>query len=71
MEEMDVLRIKTKLIRNTISKILEVTLKEKIGHDINIQINEAEATNNDGRTHVHLSIDAEMGTVELKEMLGI
>lgn len=70
MEEIYV-KVKNKLVVNAVSKLLEQILKKKVGHDIDIQINEAEATIHGSKAHVHLDIDLEMSTAELKEILGI
>ena len=65
------MRVKSDLVKNAVSKILEKILKKKIGHDIDIQVNEAEATIHGSRAHVHLNIDLELSTAELKAILGI
>lgn len=59
-EETDILKIKSNLLKDFISKKLKEILKKKFGHDINIIINEAEAVTNHGKAHIHLNIDVEI-----------
>lgn len=66
---MDEVRIVSKFTRNVISKLLKMTLHKKLGYNIGIQINEINATIADGKTHVHLDVDAELDKDELLSIL--
>lgn len=66
---MDEVRIVSKFTRNVISKLLKMTLRKKLGYNINIQLNEVNATVTDGKTHVHLDVDAELDKDELMKIL--
>ena len=66
---MDEVRIVSKFTRNVISKLLKMTLHKKLGYNIDIQINEINATITDGKTHVHLDVDAELDKDELMNIL--
>ena len=66
---MDQIKIETSFMKNYLSEIAEKLLKKKLAHDISIQANGLSITNEAGRIHVHVDLDAEMNAVELKEML--
>ena len=52
-----------------ISKILKVMLKKKSGYNVDIQINDVNVTINEGKTHVHLDVDAELDKDELMKLI--
>ena len=66
---MDEVRIVSKFTRNVISKLLKMTLHKKLGYNIDIQLNEINATITDGKTHVHLDVDVELDKDELMNIL--
>lgn len=66
---MDEVRIVSKFTRSVISKLLKMTLHKKLGYNIDIQLNEVNATVADGKTHVHLDVDAELDKDELIKIL--
>lgn len=67
MDEMNVI---SKFLTGVISKIMNKVLKKKLGYEINIKLNEVRANIIDGKTHIHLDIDAEMDKEELMKMIG-
>ncbi len=67
---MDEMKISSKFMRNLIAKLVEKTVKKKVGYDVDIQLNELTATVTDGTAHVHLSVDAELNKDELTKILG-
>ena len=42
---------------------------KKLGYNIDIQVNEIKTTITDGKTHVHLDVDAELEKEELMNIL--
>lgn len=66
---MDEMKIKSTFMTNTISKLVGMALRKKLGYDIDIQVNEVNATSIDGRTRVHLDVDAEISKDELVKLL--
>ena len=67
---MDEMKIGSKLITGVVSKLIKRAIKDKIGYDMDIQLNELRATVIDGTAHVHLDIDAELEKDELNRLLG-
>ena len=57
---MDEMRIVSKFTRGIISKAIKIVIRKKTGYNIDIQLNEAITTINDGKTHLHLDVDAEL-----------
>ena len=66
---MDEMRIVSKFTRGIISKAIKMVIRKKTGYNIDIQLNEAITTINDGKTHLHLDVDAELDKDELMSIL--
>lgn len=66
---MDEMRIVSKFTRGIISKALKMVAHKKTGYNVDIQLNEITTTINDGKTHLHLDVDAELEKDELIEIL--
>ena len=58
---MDEMKIVSKFTRGIISKALKMVIHKKTGYDIDIQLNEVTTTIADGKTHLHVDVDAEIG----------
>lgn len=63
------MRIVSKFTRNVISKILRMVLCKKTGYEIDIQLNDVQVTIVEGKTHIHLDMDAEIDKEELLKIL--
>lgn len=63
------MRITTKLMRTMLAKLVKMALRKKFGYNVDIQLNEMEATVIDGKAHVHLNVDAELNKDELMKIL--
>lgn len=63
------MRIVSKFTRGIISKAIKMLIRKKTGYDVDIQLNEAITTISDGKTHLHLDIDAELDKNELMNIL--
>ena len=46
-----------------------MVIRKKIGYNIDIRLNEAITTISDGKTHLHLDVDAELDKDELVSIL--
>ena len=66
---MDEMRIVSKFTRGIISKAIKMVILNKTGYNIDIQLNEAITTISDGKTHLHLDVDAELDKDELISIL--
>lgn len=66
---MDEMRIVSKFTRGIISKAIKMVIRKKTGYNIDVQLNEAITTINDGKTHLHLDVDAELDKDELMSIL--
>lgn len=66
---MDEMKIVSKFTTGMISKLLKMMLRKKLGYDIDIKLNEVTAKIDDGKTHIHLDLDAELGKEELTKIL--
>ena len=66
---MDEMKIVSKFTTGIISRMLKAYLKKKFGYDIDIQLNEFKAVVANGRSTVHLDIDACMGADEMDKFL--
>lgn len=66
---MDEVKIVSKFTMSVISKLIKAMLHKKLGYNVDIQLNEVNATITDGKTHVHLDVDAELDKDELVKIL--
>ena len=66
---MDEMKIVSKFTTNMISKLVKMVLRKKLGYNIDIQLNEIKTTITDGKTRVHLDVDAELEKEELMNIL--
>lgn len=66
---MDEMKIVSKFTRGIVSKILKTVIHKKTGYDVDIQLNEITTTISDGKTHLHLDVDAELNKEELMNIL--
>lgn len=66
---MDEMRIVSKFTRGIISKAVKMMVHKKTGYDVDIQLNEITTTITDGKTHLHLDIDANLEREELIKIL--
>jgi hypothetical protein len=66
---MDEMRIVSKFTRGIISKAIKMLIRKKTGYNVDIRLNEAITTISDGKTHLHLDIDAELDKNDLINIL--
>ena len=66
---MDEMNVVSKFTTMVISKIARKAIRKKLGYEIDIQLNEIKATIADGRTHIHVDLDAELSKEELLAIL--
>lgn len=66
---MDEMKIVSKFTTNMVSRLVKMVLRKKLGYDVDIQLNEIKTTITDGRTHIHLDVDAELDKEELTKIL--
>lgn len=67
---MDEMKITSKLMRSVATKLINRAIKSKTGYDINIKLNDLQATVIDGEAHVHVDIDANLPKDELNKLLA-
>lgn len=66
---MDEMKISSKFTRMLLSKLAKGVLHKKLGYNVDIQLNELNASISDEKAHVHVSIDAYMSKEELMKIL--
>lgn len=66
---MDEMKIVSKFTTNMVSKLVKMVLRKKLGYNVEIQLNEIKTTITDGKTHIHLDVDAELDKEELTKIL--
>ena len=57
---MDEMKIGSKFTTGILSKLIAMLIRKKFGYDVELKLNEVNATVIDGKTHVHLDVDAEL-----------
>ena len=66
---MDEMKLLSKFTTGIVSKLAEVVLHKKLGVDADIALNELQVTVVNGKTHIHLDLDAELSKEELTRLL--
>ena len=66
---MDEMKLLSKFTTGIVSKLAEVALRKKLGVDADIVLNELQVNIVDGKTHIHLDLDAELSKEELTRLL--
>lgn len=66
---MDEMKIGSKFTTGIISKLAALAIRKKFGYDIKLNLNEVNATVVDGKTHIHLDVDAELEKDKLTKIL--
>lgn len=63
------MKLLSKFTTGIVSKLAEVVMHKKLGVDADIALNALQVTVVDGKTHIHLDLDAELGKEELTRLL--
>lgn len=66
---MDEMKIGSKFTTGILSKLIALLIRKKFGYDVELKLNEANATVIDGKTRIHLDVDAELEKEELMKIL--
>ncbi len=66
---MDEMKIGSKFTTSIVSKLVNMAIRKKFGYEVELKLNEINATVIDGKTHVHLDVDAELDKEELMKIL--
>lgn len=66
---MDELKIISNFTRSLLSKLIGTVLRKKSGCEVDLKINNINATIIEGKTHIHLDLDIEMEKEELLKLL--
>lgn len=66
---MDEMKIRSKFTTSIISKLVAMVIRKKLGYDVELKLNEVTTTVIDGKTHVHLDVDAELEKDELVKII--
>ena len=67
---MDIMKVKSNLLRKAIGKALNRYLRRKLGYDINITLENLEFTHGEDITNLKLSIEAKMTDDQLKILIA-
>lgn len=63
------MKIESKFITGIVSTIAKKVVRDKLGYNIDIQLNGLRTTVIDDKTHVHLDVDLEQTKEELNKLL--
>jgi hypothetical protein len=66
---MDELKIKSRFTRAIASKFVAKKIKNNVGVNANVYLNDLDISTCNDRTHIHLDFDADMTQEEFKKLL--
>ena len=68
MDEMK-LKLQSKFMKGIVTKIISKVIYNKLGCKIDIQLNEIQLENKDGKMHIHVDIDGDMENEEFAKLI--
>ncbi len=68
---MDEVRIKTKLMKNILSKLISTLIRKKTGYKVKVQLNDIDVVINDSTAHIHLDVEGDINIDEFKKISQI
>lgn len=68
---MDEVKIKTKLMKNILSRLISTLIRKKTGYKVKVQLNDIDAVINDSTAHIHLDVDGDINIDEFKKISQI
>ena len=63
------MKIESKFMRGIVSKFIKKAMRDKLGYNVDVQLNGFRTTVIDEKTHVHLDIDLELTKEELDKLM--
>ena len=66
---MDEMKFESKFTTAIVSKLVERGFRNKLGYDVDVQLNKFRTTILDEKTHVHLDVDLELSKEDLNKLL--
>lgn len=67
---MDEMKIESKFMTGIASRLIRKAVRDKLGYNMNVQLNGFRTTVLDDKTHVHLDLDLELEKEELDKLIG-
>lgn len=64
------MKIESKFMRGIASKLIKKAVNEKLGYNLDVQLNGFRTTVLDDKTHVHLDIDLELTREEFSKLVN-
>lgn len=63
------LKLSTKFMRGIVAKLLSKVIRDKLGYEIDIQLNEIAVETVDGKIQLHANVDANIDNEEFKKIV--
>lgn len=63
------LKLSTKFMRGIVTNLISKVIYKKFGYHVDIELNEIELRNEDGKVHIHLNVDAEVNNDDFKKII--
>lgn len=70
-KDMDEVKIKTKLMKNILSRLISTLIRKKTGYKVKVQLNDIDVVINDSTAHIHLDVDGDINIDEFKKISQI
>ena len=67
---MDEMKIESKFTAGIASKIVARAIQNKLGYEVDVQLNKFRTVVMDDKTHVHLDVDLELNKEDLNKLLN-
>lgn len=67
-KDMDEVKIKTKLMKNILSRLISTLIRKKTGYKVKVQLNDIDVVINDSTAHIHLDVEGDINIDEFKKI---
>ncbi len=63
------MKIESKFVRGIVSRFIKKAVRNKLGYDVDVQLNSFRTTVLEEKTHVHLDVDLELSKEQLDKLM--
>ena len=63
------LKLSTKFMRGFVAGLISKAIYKKIGYHVDIDLSEIEISNENGKVHIHVNVDAEVNSEDFKKII--
>ena len=63
------LNLNSKFMNGIVTKLIGMTIRKKVGYNVDVQLNSVNVIAKDGKVHIHVDVEAETTNEEFMNMI--